>query len=356
MKRNDRLLGCRWLGLLMVGVLAAVTLTGSAWALTLNGAGATFPYPIYVKWNKMFADKTGTMINYQGIGSGGGIRQFTAGVTDFGGTDAPMTEKQIAEAGGDVLHIPTVMGAVAVAYNLPGLAREIRLDADTLARIFLGEIGNWSDPAIGALNPGLNLPNKKIAVAHRSDGSGTTSIFTSYLAKVSTAWAAKVGAGSAVAWPTGIGGKGNAGVAGVIQGREGTIGYVELSYAISNGLPVASLKNRSGNFIKPSLASTTAAADGALKSPKLSKMIAAGDFRLDLTNAPGNSAYSIVGLTWLLVKQNQVDAAKGQALKDYLRWALTDGQKYAGGLLYAPLPESVAGKVLQLVNSIRVGS
>lgn len=335
--------------------LAAVLMTGSAWALSLNGAGATFPYPIYTKWNSLFSSKTGVQVNYQGIGSGGGIRQFTAGITDFGGTDSPMTEKQMVDAGGDIFHIPTVMGAVAVSYNLPGVAN-LRMDADLLAGIFSGKIKKWNDPAIAALNPGINLPAKNILVAHRSDGSGTTHIFTSYLAKVNTAWAAQIGAGNAISWPTGIGGKGNSGVAGVIKGNEGAIGYVELSYAISNNLPVVALKNRNGNFVKPSIVSTTAAAAGALSSPRLVKMITAGDFRLDLTNAPGDDAYPIVGLTWILVRREQRDPAKGEALKNYLKWALTEGQKYASELLYAPLPDSVAGRVLQQINSIKVGS
>ncbi|MFA6170644.1 MAG: phosphate ABC transporter substrate-binding protein PstS [Candidatus Margulisiibacteriota bacterium] len=334
-------------------VISLVLIAGAALAVSLNGAGATFPYPIYVKWNKMFADKTGTQVNYQGIGSGGGIRQFAAKITDFGGSDAPMTEKQMSDAGGDILHIPTVMGAVAVSYNLPGV-KGLRLDQDTLGRIFLGRIKKWDDPAIAALNPGADLPSKSVLIAHRSDGSGTTHIFTSYLAKVSTAWAAEVGAGSAVSWPTGIGGKGNAGVAGVIKGNEGAIGYVELSYAISNDLPVVSLKNRSGKYVKPSIASTTAAADGALGSSKLAKQIAAGDFRLDLTNAPGKDSYPIVGMTWILVRQKLADAEKGNALKNYLKWALTEGQQYAGSLLYAPLPESMADKVLRLINSIEI--
>ena len=331
-------------------VISLVLISSAALAVSLNGAGGTFPYPIYVKWNKIFADKTGTQVNYQGIGSGGGIRQFTAKITDFGGSDAPMTEKHRSASGGDVLHIPTVMGAVAVSYNLPGVSG-LKLDPETLGRIFLGRIKKWDDPAIAALNPGIDLPGKNITIAHRSDGSGTTHIFTSYLAKVSTAWASQVGAGSAVSWPTGIGGKGNAGVAGVIKGNEGALGYVELSYAISNDLPVVSLKNRSGRFVKPSIESTTAAADGALSSSKLAKQIAAGDFRLDLTNAPGQNAYPIVGLTWLLVRSS-LDGEKGAALKNYLKWALSDGQKYAASLLYAPLPDSMSDKVMKLINSI----
>ncbi|MFH1390034.1 MAG: phosphate ABC transporter substrate-binding protein PstS [Candidatus Margulisiibacteriota bacterium] len=335
----------------IAAVICLALVSSAALAVSLNGAGATFPYPIYVKWNKMFADKTGIQVNYQGIGSGGGIRQFTAQITDFGGSDAPMTEKQMADAGGNVLHIPTVMGAVAVSYNLQE-ATKLKLDPETLAKIFMGKIKKWNDPAIAALNPGVRLPAKSVLVAHRSDGSGTTHIFTSYLAKVSTAWAAEVGAGSAVSWPTGIGGKGNAGVAGVIKGNEGAIGYVELSYAISNDLPVAALKNRSGSYVVPSLQSTTAAASGAISSAKISKQVAGGDYRLDLTNAPGAGSYPIVGMTWILVKQKINDAEKGEALKKYLKWGLSDGQKYASSLLYAPLPESMSDKVLKTIDKI----
>lgn len=340
---------------LTTSALSLLLLAGMVLAIDLNGAGATFPNPIYVKWNKVFAEKTGVKVNYQGIGSGGGIRQFTARITDFGGTDSPMTEKQMAEAGGEVLHIPTVMGAVAVAYNLPGV-EDLRLDAETLAKIFLGGIKKWNDPAIANLNPGISLPNRDIIVAHRSDGSGTTHIFTTYLSKVNTAWASQVGAGNAVSWPTGIGGKGNAGVSGIIKGNVGAIGYVELSYAISNNLPVASLKNRSGNFVKPSLESTTAAAAGALKSPRLIKLIESNDFRLDLTNSPGGNSYPIVGMTWILVRRQQTDANKARALKSYLNWVLTEGQGYASELLYAPLPRDIVNKVLPLVDSIEVKS
>jgi len=327
-------------------LLGLSLLAGLASAAVINGAGATFPYPIYMKWNTVFAEQTGIKINYQGIGSGGGIRQFSAGITDFGGSDAPMTDKEIAKAGGDILHIPTVMGAVAVVYNLPGV-RNLNLDADTLADIFLGKITNWQ---------GVNssLPNMPIKVCYRSDGSGTTSIFTGYLAKVSLDWASKVGAGKAVAWPTGIGGKGNSGVAGSVKNIEGAIGYVELSYAITNNLAAANLKNKAGVYTTPSLASTSAAASGALSAKAMKKLIAAGDFRLDLNNAPGENSYPIVGLTWLLVHKNQKDSGKGANLVAYLKWALTDGQKYPADLLYAPLPKDIASKVLEQVETIKI--
>lgn len=331
----------------IVGLLIAVSLlTGLAYAAGLNGAGATFPYPIYMKWNKVYAEKTGVKVNYQGIGSGGGQRQFIAGITDFGGSDAPMTDMQISSAGGDVLHIPTVMGAVAVSYNLPG-SRDLKLDSDTLADIFLGKIRNWNQVD-------SSLPDQNIIVCHRSDGSGTTSIFTSYLAKVSLDWAYKVGAGKAVAWPVGLGGKGNAGVAGLIKVNQGAIGYVELSYAIENKLPVVALKNRAGYYVKPSLNSTSSAANGALSSKKVKQQIAANDFRLDLTNSLGKDSYPIVGMTWLLVHKNQRNKAKGRLLVDYLKWVLNDGQQYASQLLYAPLPQNVRSKVLAAVATIKI--
>jgi len=339
----------KFLAVLMVSIFFCST----AFAIMINGAGATFPYPIYMKWNKVFSQQSGIKVNYQGIGSGGGQRQFIAGITDFGGSDAPMTDAQIQKAGGDVLHIPTVMGAVAVSYNLAGVSN-LKLDGDAVVDIFMGKIKKWDDPSITVLNPGVSLPAKDILVVHRSDGSGTTSIFTTYLAKVSLKWASQVGKGKAVSWPAGIGGKGNFGVAGQIKANSGAIGYVELSYAIKNNLPVVSLKNKSGMFIKPSLDSTSAAASGAMQSKKLMKMVNAGDFRLNLTNAPGSGSYPIVGMTWLLVHKNMKGSSKGAALVKYIKWALSDGQKYAPELLYAPLPKSVRRKVLNVVDTIKL--
>ena len=330
------------IALLLIGLSLV---SSAAQALTLNGAGATFPFPIYSKWIYEYNKTTGIQINYQSIGSGGGIKQFTVGTVDFGASDAALNDDQIAKAGGDVLHIPTVMGAVAISYNLPGVA-ELRLDSDTLADIFLGKIKKWNDGAIAELNPGTNLPDKNILVAHRSDGSGTTSIFSTYLARVSSAWASKVGAGTALSWPAGVGGKGNEGVTGVIKVNQGAIGYIELSYAISNKLPVVTLKNRAGKFVKPSIASTSAAAAGALKKMP-------GDFRADITNAAGADSYPISGMTWLLVHKQQKDPEKGKALVDFLNWSLTTGQQYAEPLLYAPLPESLRAKILATVKSIR---
>ena len=326
-------------------VITAALLTGSCLAMTINGAGATFPYPIYSKWTSEFKKQTGVSVNYQGIGSGGGIRQFTQGVVDFGGTDAPMTVQQMNQAGGDVLHIPTVTGAVAVTYNVPGIS-SLRLDGETLASIFSGKIKRWDDPQISALNPGISLPSKSILVSRRSDGSGTTHIFSSYLAKVSTAWASEMGAGSSLRWPAGVGGKGNAGVAGIVKTNEGSIGYVELSYAITNALPVVALKNRAGKYVAPSVASTTKAVDG------MSARIPAS-FIADLNNAPGADSYPIVGMTWILVHKNQKDAEKGKALVDFLSWAMKEGQTYAESLLYAPLPKSLTARVEKAIDGIK---
>ncbi|MFA5098183.1 MAG: phosphate ABC transporter substrate-binding protein PstS [Candidatus Margulisiibacteriota bacterium] len=325
--------------------VTAAILAGSSLAMSLNGAGATFPYPIYSKWTSEFKKQTGISINYQGIGSGGGIRQFTQGVVDFGGSDAPMTAVQMDQAGGDVLHIPTVTGAVAVTYNLPGVS-SLKLDGETLASIFSGRIKRWDDQQIEDLNPGVALPSRTILVARRSDGSGTTHIFSSYLAKVSTAWASEMGAGSSLKWPVGVGGKGNAGVAGIVKTNEGSIGYVELSYAITNSLPVVALKNRAGRFVVPSVASTTKAVDG-MASRIPASLIA------DLNNAPGAESYPIVGMTWILVHKNQKDAEKGKALVDFLSWAMKEGQTYAEGLLYAPLPKSLTARVQKAIDGIK---
>jgi len=324
--------------------LGLTLLAGASMAMTLNGAGATFPYPIYSKWFSQYEKETGVRINYAPIGSGGGIRQFTAGVVNFGATDAAMTDKEIADAGGDVVHIPTVMGAIAVVYN--GDFSGLKLDSRTLAAIFLGEIKQWNDPKILALNPGVNLPDKDIMVAHRSDSSGTTDIFTSYLAKVDTTWAAKVGAGKSVAWPAGVGGKGNPGVTAIVKNNSGAIGYVELAYAETNDLPVAAIKNRSGKFVKPSVDGTTAAAAGAIdKIP--------ADFRGEILNQKGFESYPICGLTWIVLHRHQSDTEAGTSLKAFLKWALTDGQTYARDLYYAPLPSVLAAKVLTVINSIK---
>ncbi|MFL5496475.1 MAG: phosphate ABC transporter substrate-binding protein PstS [Gemmatimonadales bacterium] len=307
--------------------------TGGA---VLTGAGATFPNPIYAKWFDAYARETGVRINYQSIGSGGGIRQFTEGTVDFGATDGPMTDAQIAAVKGNVRHIPTVLGAVVVTYNLPAVGgASLRFDGATLADVFLGRITRWNDRRIAALNPGVALPPDDIIVAHRSDGSGTTYIFSDYLAKISSEWKEKVGRATSVNWPTGLGGKGNEGVTQLVKQSEGSVGYVELIYAISNGLPAARLKNAAGNFIEPTLKSVTAAAAAARLGPET-------DFRVSITDAPGAEAYPISSFTWLLLPKVSPAAEKAKALEAFVRWMLTPAaQRMAADLHYAPLPVPV---------------
>ena len=305
-------------------------------AQALTGAGATFPAPIYDKWFKAYSQKTGIQINYQPIGSGGGIRQFTEGTVDFGATDAPMTTEQMGAVQGRVLHLPTVMGAVVLTYNLPAIgAAALKLDGATIADIFLGKIAKWNDRRIAALNAGAKLPNEDIIVVHRSDGSGTSFIFTDYLSKVSAEWKEKVGNAPSVNWPTGLGGRGNEGVTGQVKQSEGAIGYVELIYAVSNKLSYATIKNPAGSFVQPSLASVTAAAASAKFDPNT-------DFRVSITNAPGAEAYPISSFTWLLVQPDMKDATKAKALKGFLDWMMTsEAQQMAAELQYAPLPAAV---------------
>jgi phosphate transport system substrate-binding protein len=306
--------------------------------MLMNGAGATFPYPIYSKWFDQYTkvDKT-VRFNYQSIGSGGGIRQITERTVDFGASDGPMTDDQLKKAPGELLHIPTVLGAVLATYNLPGNPK-LRFTSDVLADIFLGKITKWNDARLVAANPSANLPNQPILVVHRSDGSGTTYIWTDYLSKVSKEWETKVGRGTSVNWPVGLGGKGNEGVAGQVKNTPGALGYVELAYAVTNKLPVSAIQNRAGRFVEPSLESTSAAAAGAAKDMP-------ADFRVSLTNAPGEDAYPAVSFTWLLVYREQQDEVKGRALVNFLRWAIHDGQKDASALLYAPLPPQVVKMV-----------
>jgi phosphate transport system substrate-binding protein len=330
----------------ILGLIVALGLSASASAqMMINGAGATFPYPIYSKWFDEYAKVDPSVrFNYQSIGSGGGQKQILAQTVDFGASDGPMSDDNLAKAPGKILHIPTVAGADVVAYNLPGNP-ELKLDADTIAGIFLGNIKNWNDPKITALNPGVNLPNQEIVVVHRSDGSGTTYIWTDYLSKISPEWKSKVGTNTSVNWPTGIGGKGNEGVAGQIRQTPGALGYVELIYAIQNKMPYAEVKNSAGKFVKPSLESITAAMATA-QIPD--------DFRFSMTNAPGNDAYPIAGATWLLVYQQQKDAGKGKKLVEFLKWAAKDGEKMAMDLQYAPLPESVQQRVLKRIDEIKM--
>ena len=307
---------------------------GTAGALT--GAGATFPMPVYTKWFDEYNRQTGVRINYQSIGSGGGIRQFIEGTVDFGATDGPMTDEQIAGVQGNVLHIPTVLGADVVTYNLPALGQtRLKLDGATIADIFLGKLTRWNDRRIASLNPGVALPDEAILVVHRSDGSGTTFIFTDYLSKVSPEWKQKVGAATSVSWPVGLGGKGNEGVTQQVKQNQGTVGYVELIYAISNGLPYADVKNPAGNFVEPTLASVSAAAASADLQPGT-------DFRVSITNAPGAAAYPIASFTWLLVHPTPADSAKGKLLHDFMTWMITpEAQRLASDLHYAPLPVPV---------------
>jgi phosphate transport system substrate-binding protein len=330
-----KLLAC----LLLTGIAA----TASA-QMTINGAGATFPYPIYSKWFDAYTKVDPSVrFNYQSIGSGGGQKQILAQTVDFGASDGPMSDENLAKAPGKLLHIPTVAGADVVAYNLPGNPA-LKFDADTIAGIFLGQITKWSDPKIAATNPGVSLPDRDIVVVHRSDGSGTTYIWTDYLSKISSEWKSKVGTNTSVNWPTGLGGKGNEGVAGQIKQTPGALGYVELIYAVQNKMPYAEIKNAAGNFVKPTLESITAA---------LATAQIPDDFRFSITNAPGKDAYPICGATWLLVYQQQKDHEKGKKLVEFLKWAETSGEQMARNLEYAPLPDSLQQRVLKRIDEIK---
>jgi phosphate transport system substrate-binding protein len=333
---------------LIVGVALAIAAPAAAQSLT--GAGATFPNPIYTKWFDAYSKKTGIQINYQSIGSGGGIRQFTEGTVDFGATDGPMNESQIQALSGNVLHLPTVLGAVVVTYNLPSLGEtKLKFDGNVLVEIFLGRVTKWNDPKIAALNPGVKLPNNDLIVVHRSDGSGTTYVFTDFLNKFSREWKDKVGYATSVNWPVGLGGKGNEGVTQQVKQVEGALGYVELIYAISNDLPYAEIKNASGNYINPSLETVTAAAAGT----KLGKDT---DFRVSITNAPGAQAYPIASFTWLLVKKDNRDVAKAKLIRDFLTWMITpEAQKMAAELHYAPLPAEVVSLVEARLPTLKAG-
>ena len=317
-------------------------------AQQLTGAGATFPNPIYTKWFDAYHKKTGVQINYQSIGSGGGIRQYTEGTVDFGATDGPMTMEQMTAVQGKVLHVPTVLGAVVLTYNLPALgSAQLKLDGPLVADIFMGKVAKWNDRRIAALNPGVSLPNLDLLVTHRSDGSGTSFIFTDYLSKVSSEWKERVGNASSVNWPAGLGAKGNEGVTQQVEQTEGAIGYVELIYAISNKLPYGQLKNAAGKLVVPSLESVTAAAASA-------KFDAKTDFRVSITNAPGAESYPISSFTWLLVRPDTKDPAKAKALKTFLEWMITDeAQKMAGDLQYAPLPQPLVALVADRLKTLK---
>jgi phosphate transport system substrate-binding protein len=314
----------------------------------LTGAGATFPYPLYSKWFSEYAKKTGVKINYQSIGSGGGIRQLSEQTVDFGATDAPMTNEELAKAkGGPIQHIPTVLGAVVVTYNLPEVTQPLKLSGDVVAGIYQGQIKKWNDARIAALNPGASLPATDILVVHRSDGSGTSFVFTDYLSAVSPAWATKPGKGKEVQWPAGLGAKGNEAVAGQVKQTPGAIGYVELAYANQNKLSTAQLKNANGEFVSPTIASVTAAASGAAAS-----LAPNTDYRVSIVNAPGKGAYPISSFTWIIAYEKQPDPAKGKKLVDFLRWGITEGQGMAPPLDYAPIPESMRPGLLKRVDAI----
>ena len=338
--------------LLVLSLLCGLGLIAKAQStVLLNAAGATFPYPIYSKWFNIYHQAhPNIQINYQSIGSGGGIRQLTAGTVDFGASDGPMTDEQIKDFqtknGFGVLHFPTVLGAVVPTYNIPGVSTELNFTQKALAGIYLGSITKWNDPEIAKANPGVKLPNDDIVVVHRSDGSGTTYIFTDFLSKADDGWKNKVGRATSVNWPVGLGGKGNEGVSGLLKQTPDSIGYVELVYALQNNIAFGKLQNASGKFIKASLDSVTAAAAASAKDIP-------DDFRVSITNAPGPTAYPISSFTWLLIPEKIKDTAKRDAIKDFLKWMLTDGQNYNEGLSYAKLPKPVVAKELKAISKIQ---
>lgn len=332
----------------MIGriALAVLLMMSTTLAQNLNGAGATFPYPIYSKWFSEFhKSHPDVQINYQSIGSGGGIRQLQAGTVDFGASDMPLNDQQLTELKKTIIQFPTVLGSVVPAYNVSGVSGEIKFTPDALTGIYLGKITKWNDKALTDANPGVNLPDKPIVVIHRSDGSGTTFVWTDYLSKISAEWKSKVGSNTSVKWPVGLGGKGNEGVAGLIRQMDGAIGYVELIYAMQNKIAFGPVKNAAGNFVKASLQSTTAAAASVKDMP--------ADFRISITNASGKDAYPISSFTYLLIPTQWQDAQKRKAMTDFLTWMLESGQSMAQQLDYAPLPKSVAEKERARIMEIR---
>jgi phosphate transport system substrate-binding protein len=339
----------RRLVLVLLIVLAIAGIGSSSYAdLLINGAGATFPYPIYSKWFDVYAkENPGIKFNYQSIGSGGGIRMLSNRTVDLGASDAPLTDQQLADAPGKILHFPSVMGADVLAYNLPGFNGTLRLTGTVIAEIFLGKITKWDDEKIRALNPGAAIPSQDIVVCHRSDGSGTTYIFVDYLSKVSPSWASDVGKGTSVKWPVGLGGKGNEGVTALVQQTPGAIGYVELIYALNNHIPFAELQNKAGHWVKAGLEGVTAAAASVAGNMP-------ADFRVSITDAPGPDAYPISSFTYLIVYQKQTNKEIGEQIKKFLHWALTEGQKYAPDLKYAPLPAEVVQKEEAQLQEIQV--
>ena len=340
---------------LSVVLLTVFSLATMAWvaraSLSITGAGATFPYPMYSKWFDEYHKKDSNVeINYQSIGSGGGIKQITEGTVDFGASDGPMNDDQLKafqdKHGYGILHFPTVLGADVPTYNIPGVTQDLNFTQEALSGIFLGKITKWNDPAIAGANKGVNLPADDIVVVHRAESSGTTYIWTDYLSKISDEWKTKVGKATAVKWPTGLGGQGNEGVSGLIKQTPNSLGYVELIYAIQNKMSYGKVKNSSGEFVKADLASVTAAAASAAKNMP-------DDFRVSITNAAGKSAYPIASFTWLLIPSKFSDGAKRDAIKNFVKWALADGQNYTETLSYAKLPKEVVAKELKALNNIQ---
>jgi len=317
----------------------------AAQAQKLTGAGSTFDYPIFSKWFAEYAAAhPGVSINYQSIGSGGGIKQVTAGLVDFGASDGPMTDEQLAASKVKLVHIPVVLGAVVPVFNVSGV-QDVKFSGDVLSDIYLGKITQWNDPRIEKDNPGAHLPDQKIIVVHRSDGSGTTYIFTDYLSKVNSDWALGPGKGASPSWPCGVGGKGNEGVAGLVRQLPGAIGYVELIYALQNHITFGAVKNSAGNYLKGSIGGVTEAAATVKQMP--------ADFRVSITNAPGKDAYPISSFSWILAPVKATDAAKGKVLKDLLNWVVTSGESEVSALSYAPLPKTVADKVLKSIYTLQ---
>jgi phosphate transport system substrate-binding protein len=333
--------------IILAGVASLTAIfAGAASAQSITAAGATFPAPIYQKWfGEYKAAHPGVQVNYQDIGSGAGIKQLTEGTVDFGASDVPMTDEQLSKLKVKALHFPTVLGAVVMTYNIPGVTGGLTFTPEAIAGIYLGAITKWNDPKIKSANPAVNLPANDIVVVHRSDGSGTTFCFTDYLSKVSADWKSKVGAAAAVSWPVGLGGKGSDGVAGTVKQTPNSIGYVELLFALNNKMAFGSVKNAAGQVVKPSVESITAAAAAVKDMPE--------DFRVSITNAPGAKAYPISTFTYMLIPTRFADAAKGKAITEFLKWMLTDGQKEASALSYAPLPKSVVDKELKQIAAIK---
>jgi len=344
--KSFRLVACfSALALLVVSIACNGGASGNG-SVSLQGAGASFPNPLYQKWMSEYGKvKPNVKLDYQSIGSGGGIKQLKEQTVDFGASDAPMKDEDLKSAPGEVLHVPTVLGAVVITYNLEGVSHPLRFSAEVLADIFLGKIKKWNDPKIAADNSGVTLPSTDITVVHRSDSSGTSAVFTDYLSKVSAEWKEKVGAGTSPSWPIGLGQKGNEGVTGQVKQTPNTVGYVELAYAVQNKLPVAQIKNASGNFITPSIDAVTAAASGSLATTP-------DDLRVSITNAAGADAYPISSYTYILVYKAQKDAAKGKALVDFLWWGIHDGEGFAKDLQYAPLPADIVKRAEAKINSV----